>query len=395
MNADEVRICVIRHGYFPQDPRVRKEVCALLEEGYKVDVICLRDKGEQPFEVWHGAKVYRLPVRHQRRGLLHYIFEYLNFFIRALLKVSVLHLKQRYNLVQVNNIPNFLVFAALLPRLLGAKVILDMHELMPEFFASRFKFAGSSLLVRLVKVEEKLSVWFAHQIIVVNPLLASILKQRGINKPYVIVPNAPDEAIFFESVQQHNDNVSQPVLLTHGTIVERYGTQVLIRALPYILKEYSVKVYIVGDGEFLEDLKKEVIEKGLQQNVVFTGRVPIEEVRNYISQASIGVVPILKDGYAELMSPNKLFEYVALKKPVLAADTPGIRAYFDERHLIFFRPGDPEDLARKAIALLKDPQRRDQLASQAWEVYETIRWARTKIVYKEFIRNLLTSGQAY
>jgi glycosyltransferase involved in cell wall biosynthesis len=70
---------------------------------------------------------------------------------------------------------------------------------------------------------------------------------------------------------------------------------------------------------------------------------------------------------------------------------PGIRVYFDERHIEFFRPGDPEDLARKAIALLKDPQRQAQLASQAWEVYEAIRWGRTKITYKKLIGDLLNS----
>lgn len=393
MGADKVRICVIRHGYFPQDPRVRKEVCALLEEGYEVGVICLRDEGEQPFEVWQGAKVYRLPVRHQRRGPLYYMFEYLNFFIRALFKVFVLHLKQRYDLVQVNTMPDFLVFAALLPRLQGAKIVLDMHELMPEFFPARFKFTGSSLVVRLVTVVERLSVGFAHRIIVVSPPQASMLRQRGIRKPYVILPNVPDEAVFLEGAQQHSDDVSQPVLLTHGTILERYGAQMVIRALPYILKECSVKVYIVGDGEFLEDLKKETVAMGLQEHVTFTGRVPLEEVSSYIARASIGIVPLLKDGYIELVSPNKLFEYVALRKPIIAADVPGIRAYFDERHVEFFQPGDPEDLARKAIALLKDTQKQNQLASQAWEVYETIRWKRTKVVYKELIRNLLNNSK--
>jgi len=85
MNNDKARICVIRHGYFPQDPRVRKEIKALLEEGYKIDVICLRDKYDQLFDVWQGVKVYRVPLRHQRLGFIHYILSILTF-IRAFLK---------------------------------------------------------------------------------------------------------------------------------------------------------------------------------------------------------------------------------------------------------------------------------------------------------------------
>jgi len=125
-------------------------------------------------------------------------------------------------------------------------------------------------------------------------------------------------------------------LITHGTIVKRYGPQVIIRALPCILKEISsAKLYIVGDGEYVKDLKKAVLKMGLKEYVIFTGRVSLENVSIYISQATIGIVPFLKDGYIELAVPNKLFEYIALKKPVLAADVPGIRVYFDERHVEF------------------------------------------------------------
>lgn len=390
----KIRICVIRHGYFPQDPRVRKEVCALLEEGYEVHVICLRDINERPFELWCGVRIYRLPIRHKRQGLLHYLFEYLGFFILAFLKVSILQQKHRYSLVQVNTMPDFLIFAAILPRLMGAKVVLDMHELMPEFFAARFKFPIASLLIRLIKLVERMSIWIAHRIIVVSPLQAAILEQRGINKQHVIVPNVPDEALFSQVHRQCRDNTSEAILVTHGTIVERYGVQVVIEALPHILRKILVKLYVIGDGELLGDLKKKTMAMGLQEHVIFTGRVPLEKVPSYLSRATVGIVPLLKDGYIELASPNKLFEYIALRKPVLAADVPGIRVYFDEHHVEFFRPGDPEDLARKAIALLKDSQRRAQLAAQAWEVYETIRWERTKAVYKKLFLDLLNTKTA-
>ncbi len=392
MNRDKIRICIIRHGYFPQDPRVRKEVKALLEQGYKIDVICLRDKYEQLFDVWQGVKVYRVPLSHKRLGFIHYVFEYLNFFIRAFFKVSKLHLKHRYDLIQINTMPDFLAFSALLPRLMGAKVVLDMHELMPEFFAARFKFAGASLLVYCVILVERIAAQFSHRIIMVSPLQASILKNRAISKTYVIVPNVPDDDLFSEKIQYNSNDTLKNILITHGTIAKRYGAQVIVRALPCILKEISsVRLYIVGDGEYLKDLKNEVLKMGLKEYVIFTGRVSLEDVSSYISQATVGVVPFLNDGYIELAVPNKLFEYIAMKKPVLAADVPGIRVYFDERHVEFFKPGEAQDLAYHAIALLKGIERRTQLAFQAKEAYENIHWKRMKIVYQNFIEDLIVS----
>lgn len=393
MLLDRARVCLLRHGYFPEDPRVRKETCALLEEGYEVDVICLRDEGEKPVEVWQGVTIYRLPVRHIRGGIGQYLGEYLNFFLRATVKLGIAHLKRRYSLVQINTMPDFLVFAAILPRLSGTKVLLDLHELMPEFFRAKFKHAIlNKVLVRIIAFVERCSVHFAHSAIAVSSVQVKVLQQRKIRRNFTIIHNVPDESLFTTKAGPVQPAAKQHdlVMISHGTVTERYGLHVLVEAVPLILKEVpNLKVYIAGTGEFLPRIKQQVSRLGLSESIIFTGRVPLEAMASYIAQASVGVVPLLEDGYMELAAPNKLFEYVAMEKPVLASDVPGIRAYFDERQVGFFRPGDPEDLANKAIELLKDPQRQAGLASRAREVYETIRWERTKASYKEVIRNLL------
>lgn len=393
MHTHRARICIIRHDYFSRCSRVRKEVCALLEEGYKVDVICLRDEGEKPLELWQGVTIYRLPVRHARRGMGHYVFEYLNFFAQALLKVGTLHVRKNYSLIQINTMPDFLVFAAFFPRLRGAKVLLDLHELMPELFRARFTHVPlSGVLTRLIAFTERCAVRFAHRTLVAGAACIPILKQRHQDQEFVVVHNVPDEHLFPAVLNPASSASHQhmPTLISHGTITEGYGLQVLLAATLLILKEIpNLQVYIVGAGEYLDELRKQANRLGLSETVVFTGRVHLEAVASHIAQSTIGVIPLLQDGYMELISPNKLFEYVALGKPVLTSDGPGIRAYFDERHVEFFRPGDPEDLARKAIALLQDPQRRAELACRAREVYEIVRWERTKVVYKKTICDLL------
>ena len=67
---------------------------------------------------------------------MRYLFEYGMFFCQAAMKVSVLHCRRRYRFVQVNTMPDFLVFAATIPKLLGAKVVLDLHEPAPELFST-------------------------------------------------------------------------------------------------------------------------------------------------------------------------------------------------------------------------------------------------------------------
>ena len=387
------KICIVRHGYFPQDPRVLKEVKALLGLRCEVDVICLRGEHQKSFEIWNKVNIYRLPLEHKRLGLIHYIFEYAISFVMFFGKLTILHLKRRYDVIQVNTLPDFLVFTAFIPKLMGARIALDLHELMPEYFISKFKNTPLiKILYRLIVLLECLSIKFADLVFTVSPIQVKVLKKRYPNLKSIIVHNVPDETLFYQNQVEDeiiSDTNNKAILMYHGTLLEGYGVQVLISAIPMVLQEITdLQVYIIGDGEFLPHLQKQASDLGLLHVITFTGKVPLNLIPYYIKKATIGIVPLLKDGYMELCAPNKLFEYVALKKPVIAANLPGIRVYFDERQIELFNPGDPEDLARKIISLLKNPQRRVELAQEAWKVYKIIRWEKTKLAYVKGIKQL-------
>jgi hypothetical protein len=158
------RVLVIRQFYFPSDIRVRREVEALLSDGHEVDVLCVRDGNEPRRDAFKGARVIRLPVSHRRGGLLGYLVEYGVFALLAGVLAGALHVRRRYDLVQVHSLPDPLVFAALVPRLLGARVLLDLHETMPEFFATRFRGAPPAA-ARAVVAAEQASIRFATHVI--------------------------------------------------------------------------------------------------------------------------------------------------------------------------------------------------------------------------------------
>ena len=121
-------------------PRVIREAEAAVDGGFKVDFITLRRDGEPARESINGVEMIRLKqTRYRGGGVLRYMASYLEFFLRCFVRTSWLHLSRRYRVVHVNNMPDFFVFCAIVPKLLGAKVILDIHDPMPNTFASKFK----------------------------------------------------------------------------------------------------------------------------------------------------------------------------------------------------------------------------------------------------------------
>jgi len=126
------RVCFIRMNYFPEEAHVRKNAEALTEAGYDVDIICLRQKGEKPREDHGSGRIYRLPLSHKRSGALRYVFEYGAFFAMAFWLVTFLHLRKRYKIVETYNVPDVIVFVALVPRLLGAKLVLRSEARRPR-----------------------------------------------------------------------------------------------------------------------------------------------------------------------------------------------------------------------------------------------------------------------
>ena len=99
------KVCIVRHGYYPEDVRVRKEALALVEKGYKVDVICiLKNLDDQRQGIYKGVHYYRIPLQHLRKGVSRYLFEYLTFFSLASAKLCRLYIRNRYDYIQVNTL---------------------------------------------------------------------------------------------------------------------------------------------------------------------------------------------------------------------------------------------------------------------------------------------------
>jgi glycosyltransferase involved in cell wall biosynthesis len=388
-------LCLVQRGYFPDDPRARKQVRALLERGFSVDVVCLRRPEQPPSDSWHGARVHRLPLGHRRRGMARYVTQYGAFFASAFLRVSRLHLRRRFAIVQVNTMPDALVFVALVPKLAGARIVLDMHELMPELFGALFgRRRGARAVVGGLRMIERLSVRFANHVLVANPRHLPVLRARTGAKRLSLVHNVPDEETFGRQAvgAGPGEPGDAPLVTTHGAMLERYGVQVFLEALARVARQRPLRGLVLGEGEYLPTLRRLAATLGLDETVALPGWVPPTDAAHRIAAATVGVVPILRDGYMETASPNKLFEYAALEVPIIASDTPGMRAYFSDEAVAFVPPGDSEALAKTIALLLDDPQRRARMVARMRVEYEPIRWQWSKREYVATLMSLAAPG---
>jgi glycosyltransferase involved in cell wall biosynthesis len=387
------RVLLIRQGSFPLDARVRREVECLLDAGHEIDVISLRREGQTGRENWRGAQVYRPPLRHRREGALVYLLEHFAFMAMATLLAGFLHLRRRYDIVQGNTIPDSVVFASIIPKLLGAKVMLDLHECVPEFFATKYDLSLEHPLVRLSAWVEQAAIRYADRVVTCTQEMKDVFVARGAPADKIdVILNSADESVF--DVERHPPQPREPgrfTLVCHGSVEERYGHDTVVDAFALLgddIPELKLEVY--GDGSFLDEVRQLVRERGVENRVWFAGEyVPIEQLLEGIARADAGVVAMKKDAFRDLTHCNKMYDLIAMRRPALISRTDSVQHYFDERCFEYFDADDPEDLARGIRKLYADPELGDRLVEHVSEVNEPYRWPRQRQIYRHSVESLL------
>jgi glycosyltransferase involved in cell wall biosynthesis len=179
-------------------------------------------------------------------------------------------------------------------------------------------------------------------------------------------------------------------VLCHGAIEKRYGIDLIVRAVARLKEDIpGIEFRLMGSGDYLPDVLALAKELGAEPHVSFLGFVSFETMIEEILTADVTVVPIKKNPYSVLVHTNKMYEYAALHKPVVASRLDSVAAYFPEDSLVFFEPGDDKDLAEKLRYVFAHPEEMAQRIKNATEIYETYRWEREKKKYLGVYRALL------
>lgn len=388
---------MVVHHYYPADPRVRRETEALLAAGWSVDVVCLRRGDEPEVEQCGGATVYRLPVRrHRGAGLGTYTVEYLAFLALASVKVARLHLRRRYHVVQAHNIPDFLVFAGALPKLLGAKVVLDVHDPVPELYMAKFEGSPGHPAVRLMALVERVSTAFADRVVTVGEPSRRSLLARGVRPEKItLVVNSADPRIFHRpapapAVDRPRSSFN---LIYHGGLYERYGLDLAVRAAAQLREEIpELRFDVYGEGEAVPALERLVVELGVADRVTLHGFVPIERIPAIIARSDLGVVPYRRSRFTDLLYATKAFEYLEMGVPVVISRIAGMVDLFRGAPDMFVQPDDPAALAARIRELYRDRARLTRLLEASLAAYRPIRWQEQARGYVAAMERLASAG---
>jgi len=382
-----MHIAEVAYTNYLTDPRVRREAEALAERGDTVEFFCLSRPGQAKVEKVNGVTVLRLPMsRYRGDNQMQYILSYVWFTTLAIWHIGIRHIRKRYDLVHVHNMPDFVVFSALLPRLTGAKIVLDIHDLMLETFTARFKGGASGLYHRLLIWEERICTAFAHHIITVHDPYKELLMQRGIAAEKVsVVMNVADDRIFSRRMSQASNRAEGFLLVHHGTVVHRHGVDVAVRAVARLKERIpGLRFRIIGEGDFLPDVKQLIQDLDVDDVIELIDHfVSVEQLPPLLAEADLAVVPNRLTSSTQYILPVKLMEYVQMGIPAVVARTPTVEQYFDPTMVSFFEPEDVDGLAACIQELYASPGKRQDLARNAQRFTQKHNWRTEKqILYR-------------
>ena len=385
---------MVVQSLYPNDVRVRRQAESLARTGVRVDIICLQGK-EQPFESdYEGVTAYRVMPEASKESVAQYMWVALRFLMVAFAKLQSLSIKNHYELIQVHNMPDFLVFASLSHKLMGRPVVLDLHDLSVELMGSKWGGAKSKVLTPIIKAVEYLSCGLADRLITTSGGFRDRLIERGIRPDKItLVMNTADPRIF----KFQEDRTFAPItrgakLLYHGTVAPRFGLAKAIDAVALLqakIPDSTLNIYGQYYPSYKEELEDQIKQLNLQDKVFLHGWKTHEEVCEIIRNSDIGLVPYMNDDFMRLAHSTKTFEYAATGLPVVASGLESIRSVLTDECVRFVDPDSAQDMADKIAELCLDPELRQRQTQAALAALPEISWPVMMERYLDLMHGLI------
>jgi glycosyltransferase involved in cell wall biosynthesis len=387
-------ILMIGYTYYEIDPRVIREAEAAVDGGFDVDVLALRRPGSPETEMVRGVRVIRVnQSKYRGKTRFRYLLSYLDFFVRCFAKITALFFKGRYSVIHVNNMPDFLVFSTIVPKLCGTKIILDIHDPMPNTFASKFKGQENGFFYWLLLWQERLSAAYCSRVITVHdPVKDGILIKHGLAPESIkVIANFADEKIFpLRKLYNVNGKVR---CIFHGTILERSGLGTLITALASVRNKDRISVRIIGEGDFSQALKEMIQSSSLDEVVEFDNHTyDVHSISERIKDCNVGLVPLEISSVTNYALPLKLLEYISIGIPVVTVRSYAISYYFAEKDCLFFDWNDSESLRAILDRIAENPEILLEYRERALATRGRFAWTGEKKKYVELLRELVNSA---
>ncbi len=358
-------VMVVENNTYPADPRVRHEAETLAANGYTVSVVCPRGRGQPWRETINGVHAWRFPNPPGGSGALSYLMEFGYATLASALLVLWIWLRHGLDVVHVHNPPDTLFVCGLLPRLFGKKFVYDHHDLSPELYLSKFG-AQPGLLYRILLRLERWSCRLANRVVEVNESYRQQdLARNGVKPENAwVVRNGPD----LRRVRLYPPDPAlraraKTLIAYVGRIAYQDGLDHLLGAVHHLEHDLGYTDWyciIIGKAENLDFLQQVARDLGITDKVWFTGFIPDEQMLTILSTADVCVMPDPSNPLNDKSTMNKVMEYMALGKPVVAYDLTETRVSAGEAG-IYAAVNDQLDMARQIAYLIEHPEQRERM----------------------------------
>lgn len=372
-------LIIVENAPVPFDPRVWNEASSLKKNDYDVTVLCPRAKGcERGYEVIDGIHIYRHPMFEGGDGALGYLSEYSWALFWEFFYAWWIYLRHGFHVIQGCNPPDDIFLIALPFKLFGVKYIFDHHDVNPELYFS--KYGKQGFLYKALVWLEKLTFRFSDVVMSTNWSYHEIAVTRGGMDPadVFVVRNGPDLKKFKAVAPIPALKYGKPYLVGYvGNMGSQDGLDILLDVALQIknMGRHDIHFTCVGGGPGLAGLRKMVQDKGLQDMVNFTGRIPDEQLLDILSTADVCVNPDRPCEMNDISTMIKIMEYMALGKPIVQFDSKEGRFSAREASLYASNQDQICDFAAKILWLLdRENERRKMGEFGRRRVEEELEW---------------------
>ncbi|HEX2653285.1 MAG TPA: glycosyltransferase, partial [Xanthobacteraceae bacterium] len=371
------RVCMVTHSFYETDNRITRYAESLAARGDHVDVFALRSTPGLPTrENINGVHLHRVQNRFGKaqRSKFAYFWPLAKYLFTSSYAITRHHMWNRYDVVHVHNMPDFLVFSAWYPKLTGAKLLLDIHDIVPEFYSNKFTSGRTGLTFTLLKWIERCSAQFADHVIISNHLWRDKFAARtGTTDRCSVFINNVDTQTFRPNLRTRKDG--RVIILFPGGLQWHQGIDIALHAFVKVSQALpNAEFHIYGDGIMKPSLVALASQLGFNGNVRFFEPVRISQIASIMANADLGIVPKRADSFGNEAYSTKIMEFMSLGVPVVVSRTQIDQYYFNDRVVRFFESGNSDALAEAMITVLRDPKLRDHLTCNALAYSQENSW---------------------
>jgi glycosyltransferase involved in cell wall biosynthesis len=384
-------LLVVENVSLARDHRLRKQAEALVEEGYRVSVICPRNAANREYEY---VRLHDYPAPPEAQSKLGFVREYGWSWAAAAWLTTKVFFTEGFDAIQISGTPDIYFTIAAPFKLLGRPIVLDQRDLSPELYEVRYGRRGT--VYRILRLLERASYRAADHVVTVNGSLERVAYRRG-DLPagaVSVVGNGPRlERTHRRPARSDLRHGRRHLACWLGLMGPQDRLDLMLRAIDHLVHQLGrtdCHFALVGDGEARESAQRLAGELGVADYVSFPGWATEDDAFAYLSTADIGLEPNME----EIVSPVKGMEYMAFGLPFVAFDLTETRAMAGDA-AGYAPPGDVGTFAKLIDELLDDDSLRRRMGDEGRQrVEDSIAWDHQRSRYLQVYGRLLRSPTA-